>query len=183
MAKSKKPKSAAVTIRALAHHVGLTPGTVSVVLNDSPSARAIPKETKERIHAAAKELNYHPNFFARSLRNKRTFMIGVIAEEIGDSYGSAVISGIEAHLRKMGYFFLTVAHRHDEDLLSRYSQLADAFRSATWCDRKRKPCESQLPARFWRLFRLQDEDCDKCRTKICLRTCAHIYFQLTPRPG
>jgi DNA-binding LacI/PurR family transcriptional regulator len=103
--------------------VGLTPGTVSVVLNHSPSARSIPQETQERIHAAAKELNYHPNFFARTLRNKRTFTIGVIAEEIGDSYGSAVISGIEAYLKKMDYFFLTVAHRHDEQLLSRYSQL------------------------------------------------------------
>jgi LacI family transcriptional regulator len=93
------------------------------VLNDSPSARSIPRETKNRIHAAAKELNYRPNFFARTLRNKRTYTIGVIAEEIGDSYGSMVISGIEAHLRKMDYFFLTVAHRHDQNLLTQYSEL------------------------------------------------------------
>jgi LacI family transcriptional regulator len=103
--------------------VGLTPGTVSAVLNDSPSARSIPQDTKNRIHAAAKELNYRPNFFAQTLRNKRTYTIGVIAEEIGDSYGSMVISGIEAHLRKMDYFFLTVAHRHDENLLNQYSQI------------------------------------------------------------
>jgi DNA-binding LacI/PurR family transcriptional regulator len=121
--KTQGSKPGAVTIKAVAQHVGLTPGTVSVVLNHSPSARSIPQETQERIHAAAKELNYHPNFFARTLRNKRTFTIGVIAEEIGDSYGSAVISGIEAYLKKMDYFFLTVAHRHDEQLLSRYSQL------------------------------------------------------------
>jgi DNA-binding LacI/PurR family transcriptional regulator len=110
-------------LKAVAQHVGLTPGTVSAVLNDAPSARSIPQETKNRIHAAAKELNYRPNFFARTLRNKRTFTIGVIAEEIGDSYGSAVISGIEQHLRKRGYFFLTVAHRHDPDLLNQYSHL------------------------------------------------------------
>jgi DNA-binding LacI/PurR family transcriptional regulator len=121
--KTQGSKPGAVTIKAVAQHVGLTPGTVSVVLNNSPSARSIPQETQERIHAAAKELNYHPNFFARTLRSKRTFTIGVIAEEIGDSYGSAVISGIEAYLKKMDYFFLTVAHRHDEQLLSRYSQL------------------------------------------------------------
>src|ERR1700739_492241 len=106
-----------VTLKAVAHHIGLTPGTVSAVLNDSPSARSIPQETKTRIHAAAKELNYRPNFFARSLRNKRTFTIGVITEEIGDAYGSTVISGIEQYLRKRGYFFLTVAHRHDPELL------------------------------------------------------------------
>jgi len=125
MAQTKRPGPAAtvVTLKAVAEHVGLTSGTVSAVLNDSPSARSIPRETKARIHAAAKELNYRPNFFARTLRNKRTYTIGVIAEEIGDSYGSMVISGIEAHLRKMDYFFLTVAHRHDQNLLSQYSEL------------------------------------------------------------
>lgn len=116
-------KPAVVTLKAVAEHLGLTPGTVSAVLNDAPSARSIPQETKNRIRAAAKELNYRPNFFARTLRNKRTYTIGVIAEEIGDSYGSAVISGIEQHLRKKGYFFLTVAHRHDAELLNRYSQI------------------------------------------------------------
>jgi DNA-binding LacI/PurR family transcriptional regulator len=121
--KKSGQKPGVITLKAVAEHVGLTPGTVSAVLNDAPSARSIPQETKNRIHAAAKELNYHPNFFARTLRNKRTYTIGVIAEEIGDSYGSAVISGIEQHLRKRGYFFLTVAHRHDTQLLSRYSQI------------------------------------------------------------
>jgi DNA-binding LacI/PurR family transcriptional regulator len=117
------PKNGVVTLKAVAQHVGLTPGTVSAVLNDAPSARSIPQETKNRIHAAAKELNYRPNFFARTLRNKRTYTIGVIAEEIGDSYGSAIISGIEQYLRKHGYFFLTVAHRHDPELLSQYSRM------------------------------------------------------------
>lgn len=121
--KKSGQKPRVVTLKAVAQHVGLTPGTVSAVLNDAPSARSIPQETKNRIHAAAKELNYKPNFFARTLRNKRTYTIGVIAEEIGDSYGSAVISGIEPHLRNNGYFFLTVAHRHDPQLLSQYSQL------------------------------------------------------------
>jgi len=118
---SQKPQ--VITLKAVAQHLGLTPGTVSAVLNDSPSARSIPQATKNRIHAAAKELNYRPNFFARTLRNKRTYTIGVIAEEIGDSYSSPIISGIEQYLRKRDYFFLTVVHRHDQALLSRYSQL------------------------------------------------------------
>src|SRR5215471_12230707 len=116
-------KSGVITLKAVAQHLGLTPGTVSAVLNDSPSARSIPEETKNRIRAAAKELNYRPNFFARTLRNKRTYTIGVITEEIGDSYGSAIVSGIESYLRQRDYFFLTVVHRHDQALLSRYSQL------------------------------------------------------------
>ncbi len=121
--KKSGQKPAVITLKAVAQHLGLTPGTVSAVLNDAPSARSIPEATKNRIHAAAKELNYRPNFFARTLRNKRTYTIGVIAEEIGDSYGSAIISGIEQHLRKNDYFFLTVAHRHNADLLDRYSHI------------------------------------------------------------
>src|SRR5439155_7941570 len=125
MVPSRKPgqKAPVVTLRAVAEHLGLTPGTVSAVLNDSPSARSIPQSTKNRIHAAAKELDYRPNFFARTLRNKRTFTIGVIAEEIGDSYGGMVISGIEEYLRKSNYFFLTVIHRHDPKLLQTYAQM------------------------------------------------------------
>ena len=121
--KKIRQKSEVVTLKVVAQHVGLTPSTISAVLNDAPSARAIPQETKNRIHAAAKELDYRPNFFARTLRNKRTYTIGVIAEEIGDSYGSLVISGIEQYLRTKDYFFLTVVHRHNPELLNRYSQL------------------------------------------------------------
>lgn len=121
--KKSGPKPHVVTLKAVAQYLGLTPGTVSAVLNDSPSARSIPQDTKNRIRAAAKELNYRPNFFARTLRNKRTYTIGVIAEEIGDSYSSPIISGIEQYLRRRDYFFLTVVHRHDPVLLNRYSQM------------------------------------------------------------
>src|SRR5271165_3446295 len=121
--RKSRQKSAVVTLKVVAQHVGLTAGTVSAVLNNAPSARSIPQQTKNRIHAAAKELDYRPNFFARTLRSKRTYTIGVIAEEIGDSYSSPIISGIEQYLRKRDYFFLTVVHRHDPELLNRYSQL------------------------------------------------------------
>jgi DNA-binding LacI/PurR family transcriptional regulator len=112
-----------VTLKAVAKRLGLTPGTVSATLNNSPAARSIPEHTKKRIHAAAKELNYKPNFFARTLRVRRTYTIGVIAEEIGDAYGSQVISGIEKFLTAQSYFFLTVIHRHDPRLLQTYSQM------------------------------------------------------------
>jgi len=82
-----------VTLKTIADHLGLTPGTVSAALNNSAAARSISEHTKQRIRMAAKELNYRPNFSARILRLKRTHTIGVIAEEIGDAYGSMVISG------------------------------------------------------------------------------------------
>jgi DNA-binding LacI/PurR family transcriptional regulator len=112
-----------VTLKTVAAHLGLTPGTVSAALNNSPAARSIPERTKKRILEAAKDLNYRPNYFARSLRLQRTYTIGVIAEEIGDAYGSLVICGIEEYLRKNNFFFLTVIHRHDPKLLHTYAQM------------------------------------------------------------
>ncbi len=112
-----------VTLKTIADYLGLTPGTVSAALNNSAAARSIPERTKKRILAAAKDLNYRPNYFARSLRLQRTYTIGVIAEEIGDSYGSLVISGIEEYLRRHNFFFLTVIHRHDPKLLQTYAQM------------------------------------------------------------
>src|SRR5580658_6803329 len=79
-----------VTLKTVAKHLGLAAGTVSATLNNSPASRSIPEHTKQRILAAAQELNYRPDFFARTLRMRRTFTIGVIAEEIGDAYGSQV---------------------------------------------------------------------------------------------
>jgi DNA-binding LacI/PurR family transcriptional regulator len=112
-----------VTLKTIADHLGLTPGTVSAALNNSAAARSIPEHTKKKILDAARELNYRPNFFARTLRLNRTYTIGVIASEIGDDYGSQVISGIEQYLQPRDYFFLTVVHRHDPKLLASYSQL------------------------------------------------------------
>jgi DNA-binding LacI/PurR family transcriptional regulator len=121
--KGTHKKHAAVTLKAVAEHVGVTPGTVSAVLNNSAASSAFPQRTKDRILAAARELNYRPNFLARSLRVKRTYTIGVITEEIGDAYGAMVISGVERYLKQHGFFFFTVAHRHDTKLLETYSQL------------------------------------------------------------
>jgi DNA-binding LacI/PurR family transcriptional regulator len=121
--KTVQNKKSAVTLRSVAEHVGLTVSTISAVLNSSSASRSVPESTKKRIVAAARDLNYLPNFFARSLRVKRTYTIGVILEEIGDAYGSLVMSGIERYLRKQNFFFLTVAHRHDKKLLATYSAM------------------------------------------------------------
>jgi DNA-binding LacI/PurR family transcriptional regulator len=112
-----------VNLKAVAERVGLTAGTVSAVLNESQASKVIPQHTKDRILKAARELNYKPNFFARTLRSKRTYTIGVIAQEIGDSYSGPIIAGIESYLRDRGYFFLTGIHRHDPKLFDQYSQL------------------------------------------------------------
>jgi DNA-binding LacI/PurR family transcriptional regulator len=116
-------REAQVTLKAVAEHLGLTPGTVSAVLNNSAASRSIPERTRNRIIEAARKLNYRPNFMARSLRVQRTYTIGVILEEIGDGYGSMIVSGVEEYVRERNYFFLTVAHRHDAQLLQTYSEM------------------------------------------------------------
>lgn len=112
-----------VTLKMVAERVGLTKGTCSAVLNKTAASRSVPLHTQQRILAAARELNYRPSFYARNLGVKRTYMIGVVAEEIGDFYGSAIINGIERYLRQKNFFFVTVAHRHDPKLLETYSHI------------------------------------------------------------
>jgi LacI family transcriptional regulator, galactose operon repressor len=121
--KNEPPTNPRATLKAVAKRVGLTPGTVSAVLNNTRACRSVPEATKNRIFAAASELNYKPDFWARALRLRRTYTIGVIAAEIGDPYGSLVISGIEGYLRGRDFFYLTTVHRHDEKLLQSHSRL------------------------------------------------------------
>ena len=47
-----------VTLRTVATYLGLTPGTISAVLNNTLAAKRIPQPTKDRIFAAAREMNY-----------------------------------------------------------------------------------------------------------------------------
>src|SRR5437763_16999245 len=96
MAEKKKTEDSngsTVTLKAVAAHVGLSAGTVSAVLNDAPSAKHIPKQTRDRIIAAARKLDYRPNYFARSLRKRPTMTIGDTAHESRDGYSSSIIAG------------------------------------------------------------------------------------------
>jgi LacI family transcriptional regulator len=112
-----------VTLKLVAEKVRLSPGTVSAVLNSSPSAKHIPESTRNRIFAAARELKYRPNLMARSLRNRRTYTIGVIPTDISDGYGGQVIAGIEEYARQKDYFFITGIHHHDQQLFDKYARL------------------------------------------------------------
>ena len=112
-----------VTLQMVAERVGLTKGTCSAVLNQSAASRSVPPHTQERILQSARELNYRPSFYARNLGVKRTYMIGVVTQEIGDFYGSPIISGVERYLRQENYFFVTVAVRDNPKLLDTYSHL------------------------------------------------------------
>src|SRR5580698_5036393 len=119
---AKPPAHHATSLKQLAEHLGLNPATVSVVLNDVPG-RSIPQATRDRIKAAAKEMNYHPNLVARSLRNRRTLTIGILVPELGDGYHTQVMSGIGDQLIMAGYFYLTAHHRHKRSLVEDYTRM------------------------------------------------------------
>jgi LacI family transcriptional regulator len=107
----------------LAKYLGLSPSTVSRVINRTPSARSVPPSTQERIFLAAEKLNYQPNMVAKSLRKQSTYTIGVMVPELGEGYSSTVLNGIETALVSNGYFFFVVSHLHRDDLLREYPRL------------------------------------------------------------
>lgn len=100
-----------VTLRDVAEHLGLSQTTVSFVLNNSPLASTIAKQTQQRIWDAARELQYRPNIFARYLHTKRTYSVAVLVPDIGDEYSSVLISGIERHLADSGFIYMVLSHR------------------------------------------------------------------------
>ena len=125
MAKPKTggiPKNRSISLKALAQHLQLSPTTVSLVINRSKGASAIPEETQRRIFEAAKKLNYRPNFYARSLRTQRSFMIGVLHPDLSD-YVALLTSGIEDHLMREGYFYFAAGHRNNPELIEEYPMI------------------------------------------------------------
>ena len=120
---ARKPARQSVSLKFLAEHLGLSQAAVSFVINRSPAARSIPQRTQELIRKAARELNYRPNHLARSLRQQRSYTIGVVVPEISEGYAALVMSGIEDHLLQEGYFYFVVSHRHRSDLIEEYPLL------------------------------------------------------------
>src|SRR5215475_5673308 len=121
--RTRKTYGQGVSLKSLAEHVGLSQAAVSLVINRSPGAKSIPHRTQELIRQAARELNYRPNHIARSLRQQRSYTIGVVVPEISEGYAALVMSGIEDHLLEEDYFYFVVSHRHREELLEEYPLL------------------------------------------------------------
>lgn len=110
------------SLKTLAAHLGLSPSTISYVLNDSPG-RSIPEATRQRIRAAAREFNYQPSLIARKLQGKGMQTIGVLLPELGEGYHSLVLKGVADFLLQKDFFFLTVHHRHLKHLVATYPEL------------------------------------------------------------
>jgi LacI family transcriptional regulator len=92
-----------VNIRSLAKELNLSISTVSKALKDSYE---ISIETKKRVAALAKQLNYYPNPYASSLRRKKSNTVAVVIPEVADSFFSAAIKGVEEIAQTKGYHVL-----------------------------------------------------------------------------
>ena len=124
MAKRKtSTPSGHVNLRMLAEHLELSQTTVSLVLNDSPSAKSIPQETRNRVIEAAERLNYRPNYFARSLRQKRSMSVGVLAPDLSEGYFTRVMSGVVQELTAAHYFYFTSCHDWKRELIEKYPRM------------------------------------------------------------
>lgn len=87
-------------IKDVAKLAGLSVAVVSKYLKDSNSVR---QDTRERIEAAIKELNYVPSSAARMLRTGQTNMISVILSNITNPYFAELFEAIRYSARKSGY--------------------------------------------------------------------------------
>jgi DNA-binding LacI/PurR family transcriptional regulator len=124
MAKGKDSKpSGHVNLRMLAEHLELSQTTVSLVLNNSPSAKSIPQETRNRVMEAATRLNYRPNYFARSLRQSRSMSVGVLAPDLSEGYFTRVMSGVVQELTSAHYFYFTACHDWKKELIEQYPRM------------------------------------------------------------
>ena len=85
-----------VTIKDVARLAGVSHTTVSLALRNSPS---ITEDTKKKVLAAAKQLNYHPNHLARSLVSGKTYVIGVVANFFSSTFEMEILKGIEQSIR------------------------------------------------------------------------------------
>ena len=98
-------------IKDLAKYCNVSISTVSYALNDSDE---ISEETKARIKAAAKELNYVPNAYARGLKKRKTYNIGVVVSGFEGPIHHNVLAGIAEGLKELNSKYNMLVTLSDE---------------------------------------------------------------------
>ena len=91
------------TIRDVAKRAKVSVATVSYVVNGT---RNVAPKTEERVRRAMKELEYHPNAAAQSLRTRSTHVVGLVISDISNPFFATLVRGAEDCARKNGYSIL-----------------------------------------------------------------------------
>lgn len=92
------------TIKDVACRAGVSHQTVSRVINHKPE---VSPETRDRVLAAVKELDYRPSAAARTMVAGRTRMLGCISPSLIDYTFASIIENAQTEARRQGYFLLT----------------------------------------------------------------------------
>lgn len=90
----------AARLKDIAEELGLSVVTISKVLRNHPD---IGEATRNRVLKRMKELNYQPNFAARSLITGRTWTIGLVVPDLLHPFFAEIAKGISVEVRRKGY--------------------------------------------------------------------------------
>ena len=93
------------TLSDVAARAGVSISAVSRVLSEAPSAR-VSAQTRQRIHDAARELDYRPNFAARALKFSRTNVIALVVPDLTNALFTELMRGVEDEGQRRGYMVL-----------------------------------------------------------------------------
>ncbi|WP_277977547.1 LacI family DNA-binding transcriptional regulator [Pantoea endophytica] len=92
-----------MSIQKIARLAGVSVATVSRVLNNSDTVKAL---NREKVLHAIKASNYQPNLLARQLRTARSSMILVMVSDISNPFCAELVKGIEEQAEKNSYRIL-----------------------------------------------------------------------------
>src|SRR5436305_1701669 len=111
------------TIKEVADLAGVAVGTVSHVITGTvPVSEAL----RRKVQAAIRELDYHPNYVARSLKTSKTRTLGIIVPDMTIPYFPQVIRGAETAARAQNYSLIAV---NSDDNGARQKELLSLLRS------------------------------------------------------
>jgi DNA-binding LacI/PurR family transcriptional regulator len=119
----------AVTLEDVAKKAGVSHTTVSLVLKGD---NKISKRTREKVLQAVSEMNYYPNYHARSLANGKTGTIAVVATFFSSFFAADIMKGIEDESLRTDYNisqYSTKGDRNRQEALLKnilYGRMADA---------------------------------------------------------
>ena len=92
-----------VSLKTIAHEVGVSSATVSLVLNAKDKNGRVSKEMAKKILDKAAELNYVPNTLAKGLKVGRSRTIGLIIADISNLFFGALALHIQNYAEEKGY--------------------------------------------------------------------------------
>ena len=88
------------TIRDVAQVAGVSVSTVSRVLNDKDD---VAPETYEKIQTVIQQLGYTSSLAAKSMRSRRTNVIGLVVPDVGDPFTIQVMRGVNRAIQEFGH--------------------------------------------------------------------------------